>query len=117
MRSNKSINDWQTVLYLEGATPTRFGPKPLNRALVPSVSTICRIHLQIEIVCFGEVVVEVVVVVRVGVRLSADCVDCDCDPLLKHVIDDCSRVFTTSNGHVIIAPIVPPTLALHQLIH
>ncbi len=53
--------------YLEGATPTRLGPNPLNRALVPSVSTICRIHLQIVMLCFDEVVAEVAVSVGVSV--------------------------------------------------
>lgn len=28
-------------LYREGATPIRFGPRPLNNALAPSVSTMC----------------------------------------------------------------------------
>ena len=89
---------------LEGATPIRFGPKPLNRALGPSLSTMCRIHRHKVIESF----VEVVVAVRVGVNSCADW------PPLKHATDDCSRVFTTSRGQVMIAPIVPPTLQFND---
>lgn len=35
------------MCYLDGATPTRLGPKPLKSALVPSVSIMCLMYLRI----------------------------------------------------------------------
>ena len=93
---------------LEGATPIRLGPKPLNRALGPSVSTICLMHRHRLTVCL----VGSVVAVSVGVSSCADW------PPLKQATDDWSRVLTTSSGQVTMAPMVPPTLnAFNWLAH
>ena len=101
--------------YLEGATPTIFGPRPLNMALGPSVLIICLIQFHMVIRFFpiandddddDDVDVDVVDDVFLT-RLGS---------LSKLATDDCRRVLTTSNGQVAMAPNVPPSLFWKKVI-
>jgi len=99
---------------LEGATPTKLGPRPLNRALGPSFSTMCRRHWTRPMRGrSGDGRATAVVKLRRPLRGPRG----PQVPLLglamggpKWQVDDCSLVFTTSRGHVAMAPVVPATL-------
>ena len=85
--------------YLEGATPSKFGARPLNNARGPSVFTICLIQFHSTTPpSFGGLTCIV-----------------DGQFGLKVEIDDCCLVLTTSRGQVTIAPTVPPTLEFGRL--
>lgn len=117
----------------DGATPTIFGPSPLNRARVPSVSTICRKHcIILSDVALDDILHDEIARTCCGLRFNMVeqnlflCSECNRvasrlllpeDPLLekrggRKADELCNRVFTTSNGHVTIAPTVPATLLI-----
>ena len=85
--------------YLEGATPMIFGARPLNNPLGPSVWMICWIHREMLRLLF----------ICVSSRTAASSAD-KCTLWPKVATDDWRRVLTTSSGHVITAPNVPPRL-------
>lgn len=119
----------------DGATPTILGPSPLNRALVPSVSTMIRKHCIILIdVAFDDILHDEMARTCCGRRFNIveqnllRCSECrrvaskllfPDGPLLekrggRKADELCNRVFTTSNGHVTIAPTVPATLKIKE---
>lgn len=115
----------------EGATPTRFGPRPLNRARAPSFWTICRRHCmmlmvlgvvdempqcEMAMICGCDLLRNIVVLSlrRCSGRKSSDWPPFAGPPAFSarregviKAVELCRRVFTTSRGHVTTAPTVP----------
>lgn len=113
----------------DGATPTIFGPNPLNRARTPSVSTMCLKHCIILIDLVADVILHDDIastccgrffkiveqnLFRDSCSRIESCLFPDDPPFEnrggRKADELCKRVLTTSNGHVTTAPTVPATL-------
>jgi len=99
--------------YREGATPTRFGTRPLNSPGTPSYLRMYRkaaIILGRFCLTFDRGSIRVVVVLlddEFKFRL--------CNSFKNEFCDDWYRVLMTSNGHVKTAPNVPASLQTKQI--